>query len=59
MLSQPSYKIVLSSRFEVEVDLGDHPKLHLLAGDDSDTRRGCNAQAYRMYLTGLRHRRRI
>ena len=53
MLSQPSHKIVLGSRFEVEVDLGDHPKLHLLAG------RGCNAQAYLMYLTGLRHRQRI
>ena len=26
-------------------------------GDGSDTWRGCNAQAYRMYLTDLRHRR--
>jgi len=45
MLSQPSHKIVLGSRFEVEADLGDHPKPHLLAGDGSDTRRGCNAQS--------------
>jgi hypothetical protein len=39
MLSQPSHKIVLGGRFEIEVDLGDHPKLHRLAGDGSDTRR--------------------
>ena len=56
MLSQPSHKVILGSRFEVEVDLGDHPKLHHPARDGSDTRRmqctkftGCT---YRSFADG-------